>query len=139
MNLKSLRGAPLEVKLNSRILKTDHCWIWTGSKDIHRYGRIGQGANRYVKAHRVSYMIAYGPIPKGLCVLHRCDNPSCVRPDHLFLGTYADNNKDRDLKQRTNIKYPDSVVQKAKQLRSEGYTYRAIKIQLGIPITTQTL
>jgi hypothetical protein len=59
------------------------------------YGRLG---NRY--AHRVAYQVAYGPFDPRLHVLHHCDNPTCVRPDHLFLGTQADNNMDRDMKGR---------------------------------------
>lgn len=79
------------------------CWEWQGARTKNGYGLIGVpgGRNRNKRTHRVSYELAYGPIPDGLCVLHRCDNPPCVRPEHLFLGTRVDNNRDRDAKGRT--------------------------------------
>lgn len=83
----------------SRVQKSDGCWTWTGSKDGDGYGFVGRD-----RAHRFSYELANGPIPKGLCVLHTCDNPPCVRPDHLFLGTHADNVADRHAKGRDSHK-----------------------------------
>ncbi len=69
------------------------CWLWTASKDSGGYGTIGSGG-KIRKAHRVSWEMHRGPIPKGLCVLHRCDVRGCVNPEHLFLGTQDDNMKD---------------------------------------------
>jgi hypothetical protein len=75
------------------------CWEWTSkSKDL--YGRIIIN-KKPIRAHRMSWQLHYGPIPKGLFVCHKCDNPGCVRPDHLFLGTNKDNSNDRDAKGRT--------------------------------------
>lgn len=71
----------------------DACWEWTGWRDRAGYGRFSvEGRPRL--AHRVSVQLAGRPIPAGLVVLHRCDNPPCVRPDHLVVGTLADNNRD---------------------------------------------
>lgn len=83
-----------------RLVKNQGCWEWIGDKESKGYGRIGYN-NKQHKAHRVSWMLHNGPIPKDLCVLHKCDNPSCVNPNHLFLGTYQDNNKDRAEKSRS--------------------------------------
>lgn len=83
-----------------KVNKTDGCWLWTAGKF-----RFGHGAfqfnGRTCKAHRIAYELAYGPIPAGMLVCHQCDNPSCVRPDHLWLGTIKDNNNDRHTKGRT--------------------------------------
>ena len=84
-----------------RCLLGDGCWEWQGGKDGCGYGQINFGG-RHLKAHRVAYAAFNGiPIESiDKCVLHKCDNPGCVRPDHLFLGTQKDNAIDRERKQR---------------------------------------
>ena len=82
---------------------TTGCWLWIGAFNQYGYGVIYMGTGRgHVpnRAHRISWEIHRGPIPYGLCVLHRCDNPSCVRPDHLFLGTQSENVRDAVVKGR---------------------------------------
>lgn len=84
-----------------KILKTQSCWLWTAVKTPSGYGHFrveNYVAKKY--AHRLSYEQYVGPIPPGLCVLHRCDNPSCVNPKHLFVGDYKANNQDKSNKGR---------------------------------------
>ena len=75
----------------------DECWEWQGTRISGKYGRLARDGY-HVWAHRLAWELENGPIPDGLLVCHRCDNPPCCNPAHLFLGTYADNARDRDLK-----------------------------------------
>lgn len=84
----------------NRVDKTGDCWLWTGGLSTRGYGRTTL-RDRSLDTHRFAWMVSYGPIPDGLCVCHHCDNPPCCRPEHLFLGTHADNNADREAKGRT--------------------------------------
>lgn len=82
-----------------RITGEQTCWKWLAGKFEQGYGLIRyNGKTSY--AHRVSYSVTRGEIPKGLCVLHKCDNRECINPNHLWLGTKAQNNTDRHLKGR---------------------------------------
>lgn len=78
------------------------CINWTKAINRHGYGILNRKNQEYF-AHRQAYVEEYGPIPKGLCVLHSCDNPSCINPKHLFLGTQLENIKDRNAKGRTAV------------------------------------
>ena len=87
------------------VTKADGCWLWTGARNEHGYGvlhvRSVQTGN--LLAHRVSWEIHYQEVPAGTYVLHHCDNPPCVRPDHLFLGTKAENTRDMMRKGRAHF------------------------------------
>ena len=104
------------------------CWEWLGGRHPAGYGRINvDGKNK--AAHRVSWEINQGPIPIGLCVLHKCDNPGCVNPDHLWVDTQAANNKDMFAKGRNNSghggpphKFTDVQVEQIKTIYSAGGT-----------------
>lgn len=92
---------PPDERFWQRVVKSDTCWVWTGAHTRFGYGRWYYDASiPPVFAHRYVYAQLVGPIPENLCVLHRCDNPPCVRPDHLWLGTRTDNAADRDAKGR---------------------------------------
>jgi hypothetical protein len=82
-----------------KVEKTETCWNWTACAHPKGYGLFSI-RNRNRRAHRVSYEMHCGPITDGMQVLHECDNPRCVRPDHLFLGTNADNMADKCAKGR---------------------------------------
>lgn len=83
--------------------KTSSCWLWEGTKRSKGYGTF-MLRGLQCRAHRVAWELTYGPIPRGMEICHHCDNPACVRPDHLFLGTQKDNIQDAITKGRLNPK-----------------------------------
>lgn len=90
-----MRQEPIDIIIK-RAKQVGECLVYIGPKKGDGYGSVGAGE----LTHRVVWEFTYGPIPEGMCVLHRCDNPPCVRVSHLFLGTRKDNALDRKLKGR---------------------------------------
>ena len=135
MNVRKGQKGFLRIPAKDRfwllVRKTDSCWNWCGNTD-GRYGSFWYGG-RLVKAHRFAYQIQIGPIPNGLQVLHRCDNPACVRPEHLFLGTQFDNMTDCAHKGRNGYaKLTPSLVSVIRKLWKEGKSIRSLANRYGV-------
>ena len=128
------------------VLKTDTCWIWQGSRHRRGYGRFAvtsAGVTKTRPAHRFAWEIAKGPIPRGLLVCHHCDNPACVRPGHLFLGTNADNMADMKRKARSArgernkaAKLTETQVREIRRRYRFGGPVKALARQFGVCVTT---
>lgn len=122
------------------------CWNWTGSKNKQGYGQIGIGSRRdgnrkTMRAHRLSFAVFNGEIPPGHDICHKCDNPSCVNPEHLFPGTVRDNMADMDAKGRRGYslseKHPSAKLREhdvwtARHLRGTGFSYYRLAKMYGV-------
>ena len=120
----------------------DECWEWDRAKTTNGYGTIFDGA-KPMAAHRASWTLHHGPIPPGMFVCHHCDNPPCVNPSHLFLGTAADNTHDAMIKGRMLQKgvYPWSrltreQVQEIRELIRLGHSRSRIAAKYGVKAGT---
>lgn len=119
--------------------KTNDCWLWTGRRD----GSFGYGMYKTEGAHRVSYRLAHGGIPVGAYVLHSCDTPACVNPDHLRVGTQADNMRDR--KERDRVPYGEAAgswrksvltTEDVRAIRADPRSTRALAPVFGVSPAT---
>ena len=128
------KNMPIEQRFFQKVDKTNgECWIWTGARMGKGYGKIKFG-NRIIGAHRLSYLLHKGIIPEKIDVCHKCDNPICVNPTHLFLGTRKDNVQDMIGKNREgwgeksghNILTLDQVIGIRKEYSSGKFTQRFI-------------
>ncbi len=98
---------PLVERFWEKVHKGSGCWTWKGATVPYGYGviRLDKPVSALVRAHRVSWELKNGPVPEGLCVLHHCDNPPCVNPSHLFLGTKNANTADMTRKGRDKARF----------------------------------
>jgi hypothetical protein len=114
------------------------CWEWQGTKDKDGYGKMCHDG-KHVRGHRVSYQIHIGEIPKGMMVCHTCDNPSCVNPSHLFVGTNRENMIDMVHKERGPLQKlnPNDVLEIRRQL-ADGFGAEDIAVKFNVhPYTIQ--
>jgi hypothetical protein len=132
---------PAEERFWSRVIKRGSCWEYTSPRDARGYGKIGLGGRngKDMLAHRFSWELHNGPVPEGLCVCHRCDNPPCVNPVHLFLGTTGDNTADAARKGRLargeRVKGAKLTAEAVREIRREaaaGTPQRALAGRFGV-------
>ena len=117
--------AKLRRRLSSRLVRSGDCLEWQGGKAGRGYGVlcvVVNGKKRMEYAHRVSWIIAHGEIPVGMMVLHRCDNPSCANPEHLFLGTQKENMSDcsRKGRVRNGARFSLDIAREIRARHREG-------------------
>lgn len=130
----------------SKVRFTDSCWLWESAGDANGYGRFRVG-RRVRLAHRVAWELTFGPVPEGGLVLHHCDNPPCVRPDHLYVGTYRDNAQDMLARNRRAYsrgeEHPSarltlSQVEEIRRLAGSGWSHRRLAALFGVGKSTVT-
>lgn len=126
------RARPMSERLEADTCPepTTGCLLWCAATNEHGYGRIMcgsrnvTGSRRMTLVHRIAWELEHGPIPAGLCVLHKCDTPACVNVDHLFLGTPADNVRDMMRKRRVGgwarRAFTREQVANVRQLAADG-------------------
>lgn len=130
-------------RLFEKVIFTKDCWIWSGGKFADGYGGFCVGSKNE-RVHRIVYEIKNGPIPKGMLVCHRCDNPICVKPSHLFLSNNAGNLADMARKDRSTFgernarwKHPGMVVRLIREEYSERKTtLKELSVKYKIPRST---
>ena len=131
--------------LSRTVLTSNGCWMWTAAKAGRGYGVL-RFRGRQWYAHRVSWVVYRGEIPQNICVLHRCDTPGCINPEHLFLGSYQDNSRDASCKgrlpgnrthgsQKPIAKLDETSVRRIRLLYYGGASIRAIQRQYHPALT----
>lgn len=113
----------------------DDCMIWTGALSEDGYGKLRAWGRKKISAHRFSYILYFGEIPSNMSVCHKCDNPKCVKPDHLFLATHKQNMEDRDKKKRGHQFREDSQFHIGKpfkyaQFGEDSWSHKLTNLQV---------
>ena len=121
----------VEQRFWAKVDKSGECWVWTASCFEDGYGVFNHRNGK--RAHRASWELHFGPIPDGMMVCHRCDNPPCVRPDHLFLGSGEENVADRVAKYRTSRGLRHALIASGRKLSIEDVTGIKRDLAGGIP------
>ena len=120
-----------------RVQKTEDCWLWVRPTHRAGYGELRTSSYVLELAHRLSWRLHFGDVPAGLYVLHKCDNPPCVRPDHLFLGTPKDNTHDMIQKDRHSHRLTiDNVRDIRLRYALGGITQLQLAIEYGMDRST---
>ena len=145
---KKCKKTPIEQVFADKTIKNGDCIEWIGAKYPFGYGVVEHNGIR-ISTHRLSWILNNGEIPEGMCICHKCDNPPCVNPEHLFLGTQSDNMKDAYKKGRLNInnitfpightpfnrtlKTKDEINLVKKAILEKSVSLKKLAIQLNLP------
>ena len=140
---RARESEPLADRFWRYVQKGDGCWEWSAARNGLGYGAFGLNRDDMMPAHRFSWELHFGPIPSGLFVCHHCDNPPCVRPDHLFLGTPLANVRDMVRKGRArtgdhkgernaNARLTDDQVREIRVRRSAGERAKDLAAEFGV-------
>ena len=109
------------------------CWEWQSMKDRDGYGVYGK---KHTRSHRYAWSLVYGPIPEGKYILHKCDNPACCNPNHLYLGTQANNMRDKVAHNRHPTKLTPDNIRTIRKLATTEATQASIARTFGVCSTT---
>lgn len=132
LDLTGLIDAAFVDRFWAKVDTAGDCWEWRAHRKIAGYGQFTVRKGYFVSAHTVSYALANGPIPAGMVICHRCDNPPCVRPTHLFVGSAADNANDMVAKGRQGLRLRGEEHLSARLTEEKVRQIRAIPGYQGV-------